>query len=257
MQSNSIPLSDKHKELIIQALVDALGQDVKEYKEEKQNYTGNGIPHIKWDFINTRLNNYLDNEEFLIRPIRRGFYEHIQVYHKETCLMFVLMREYRYEDLKKEIRNTLNPPHYVFAYAQANDGMSPSEIFPTQFEFELAGIENLLPVKIEEAKKQYDILASDLSVDKFVLVTFTEKAGVVKSVKAQIPSSVNLSELVPYEDWSEHIDVFYEEVRFENSYEEDEEDSNIVSLKEKIYEEENLTSLKEKQRDENEEEKGK
>ncbi len=254
MLKTEIALPEKYKKMIVQALVDALKEDVSDYVEEKQTYTYNGLPHIKWDFINTRLKDYLGNDEFFIRKIRKGFHHHVQVYHKESELMFAIVREYRYEDLKKDVSKPFNPPHYVLAYAQANDKIATSYSLPEQFEFDLGDIKNLHLDKLNLAKDQYNILVNDLVVQKFFLIIFEEKQGVVSSVKALLPSSVTLDELSPIEDWSEFISVFYEDVRFVDHFDEEdiEEDEDIVALKRDAYKED---GLKLKQHDNTEHEK--
>jgi hypothetical protein len=252
MLSETIPLQNCDKKTLIQALVDALGQDVKEFRKERPTVTTNGLPLYKWDLINTRLVQYLDNDRFNMNRIRRGFHEHIQIFDTVTRTLYILMRDYRYEELVDVVTRLNQPPHYSFAYAQANREVSATDEFDNQLSFNLDDSPNFMVEKIEEAKRQNELLTSGLEVELFVAITFIEKRGIVSSVKGIVPSSENLKAIRGIEDWSDLIQIPYEEAAVAYDINESDEDDDLfVALKEEFMEEdEDLTSLKENEKEE-------
>lgn len=123
---NRVPSSIRYK--IIACLRGALEEDLLQFRQASKLATNNGIPFLKGDYINTRLQNELANENIEVVPFTRYGWESRIVIDHTNKIAYNIISKSRMNQLMKEAA-TNNVPHYtlLFAYALNNDLKAPQK----------------------------------------------------------------------------------------------------------------------------------
>lgn len=121
-----IPGSIRYK--IIACLRGALEEDLGQFKQSAQLATNNGIPFLKGDYINTRLQNELANENIDVVPFTRYGWESRVVIDHLNKIAYNVISKSRMDQLMKEAKAN-GVPHYtlLFAYALNNELVAPQK----------------------------------------------------------------------------------------------------------------------------------
>lgn len=236
-------LENEEKRLIIQSIIDATNDDVREYMEEHKRPTHNGLSNTKWDFINDRLVQALQTKGFecKICTADPSTWEYVRIHKAKIKMYYVVMRRSRYEEVVKESSHKKKAPHYTFVLSQSNsDHASVKKVNEYLFvdsegqsAFYLNDEPNYIQIKKNEAEEKNKEVTHDMEPDAhFGLITFEEHKGNVISVKLVIPSDTTMESVSDEEDWSELIPAqFDSEIPVPGKLPDDEDQDPIVVLK--------------------------
>ncbi|MDB8801227.1 DUF5986 family protein [Romboutsia sp. 1001216sp1] len=87
---------------IINSVKKAYYKDMPEFYNDRKLITHNGDPGIRWDFINTNINNIFTEDDYKILIVKRGFWNQIVIYNTYDKRLYFIMRENRYKDIKRD-----------------------------------------------------------------------------------------------------------------------------------------------------------
>lgn len=123
---NRIPGNIRYK--IIACLRGALEEDLGQFKQSAHLATNNGIPFLKGDYINTRLQNELANGDIEVVPFSRYGWESRVVIDHINKIAYNVISKSRMDQLMKDAKVN-GVPHYtlLFAYALNNDLVAPQK----------------------------------------------------------------------------------------------------------------------------------
>lgn len=205
MQYKTELLTDKPflSRAIVKSIYDAVSDDIKMDIINNGFDTNNGTPTRIWDFINRNIGLNLPSTEFIAKPTKRGRWELKPIYDKNDGILYTLMREERFEQLRRETHKKANS-HYVQALAyQLNQDIDYNDGQLTLFERELSFDE----VKIKDivSRINNDLGISESVVKNHVLVLFSSKNNVLVSVRACVLKG-DLS-IVEEANWNKYIVV--------------------------------------------------
>lgn len=197
-------LSDKYIKLIIKSINDSRGQYEQAAKERKFP-TRNGRFHDRWNFIFNNIKNSFLDKPFKCYVISRGaLWEFVVVYNTDTKILYVLLKEDRFFDIKKDSNSkyhyvkVLNSSNYCFQKEKKSEQMSllpdlnsePDEYVYEDFQRMISSIK-------EEVKGCVNIL-------------FKEDKNAVTTISANI-ATYDLDIIKTY-NWNEHISANIEEI---------------------------------------------
>lgn len=87
---------------IIKSVKKAYCEDMKEFYTSYKLISNNSDPGLRWDFINTNINDKLSNDIYKTILVKRGPWKQIIVYNTEDKRLYFVMREYRYKNVKED-----------------------------------------------------------------------------------------------------------------------------------------------------------
>lgn len=254
MQLN-IPLLDKYKAMIVEAIVKGNDDDYRDFVLNKNTVTNNGNAFCRMDYINTRVSFKLPQDDFSVNTVKRGRFEHIQIYDKRNENLFVVMGEPRYRTVRDGVN--LSSAHYVESYATLNEHLSSDVSWdsrPGQMGFDFW--EPNSPVVIEKYEDLKELclkLLGNKKVNMTTIITFhLGRNQKVQEVIAYVPDINMANPSLCEEDWSKWITVDY------SSYIVQENDNIVIDeleldLKQSVKDKLNNIELPLKQTDEEEE----
>ncbi len=197
-------ISGQFKKAIIQSLQSAVGDDIKLDMKINDLDTRNGNANRIWDFINRNVSKKLSYSDYIITGVtKRGSWEMKFIFDKENGILYTLMREKRFDAIRKEVskRKTF---HYVQAIADTfNDGLVGGEeqlsLFKEQYYYDKDKIKSVI-----------DKILKDLSIPESIvrnhaLILFDSNSYELESVRCCVVNS-NLS-IVEDENWSEYVTI--------------------------------------------------
>ena len=195
-----IDMKEEDKKLIVQALQNALDK-FNEHITNTRTITNMGHIGTKWDIINTECRDALPKTKYDVVVCKRGVWQLILMYDKDTKTLYTLMKEKRYEDVCKTVKS--NKVHYLEAIATVNKELVE------EWQEQIAFFEGFNELKVEKIQNTVEQLLNkiDGEVKKHVLITFTDKNLELCSVSALI---VTPSLQILYkEEWTEYIEPKY------------------------------------------------
>lgn len=158
---------------LITCIREALEDDLLQFKQERNLATSNGIPFLKGDFINTRLQTEIAGEEIEVIPFSRYGWESRLVVDRKNKVVVNVMSKSRIEQLRKSEPSPT--PHYacLFSYMLNNDMKAPDkqmslfEDYPYSSETMEQGYEKLLGGQLASDEGYlYCVLAYELREGK-------------------------------------------------------------------------------------------
>lgn len=195
----------KFIEIVSSSISNAIGDDIKGDIKSQGLITHNSTPTRIWDHLNTNLCKNFNGMDIIAHKTKRGSWELVPVFEKETGFLYVLMRENRFKILKKEsskrkkahyteaLAKTLNKDlqakYYQLALGEDNDG-----------KFNDADYVRGIVQKIFE-----DLNIPNNIVKRHALILFNDVNGMLSSLRCCIIDS-NLN-IVEDEIWNEYIKV--------------------------------------------------
>lgn len=195
----SIEIDSKYKALIVNAIQESLKRYYIQYKSEYKTKTNNGRHTITWDFINSGIDLELPKDRFEIIDCKRGIWELILIYDKQTKWLFSLMKDKRFSQLRKQVRK--NKVHYLEALGSINNELNTYldqqiTLFELQSDERLENIENTVSSMLSMLKNE---------VIRYCLISFTNSYEEITSISASI-FNYNLS--IQYEEsWNDYVSV--------------------------------------------------
>lgn len=89
-------------QLITKSVKKVYHKDMIDFHKHYNLATRNGDPGIIWDFINTNIENNFERDIYKILLVKRGYWDQIVVYNICDQIVYFVMRESRYKDVKKD-----------------------------------------------------------------------------------------------------------------------------------------------------------
>lgn len=216
----TINLGEENKILIVQAVQNGLEQ-FKEYKLEHKTITSLGSTGTKWDKINTECSYALPKLKFDVVACKRGVWQLILIYDKDTKHLYTLMKEQRFDELLKSVKE--NKVHYLEALTMCNADLVE------EYREQTTLFEGFNDIKKEKIDKTLEIMLSKINgeIERHVLVRFTDKEFALSSITASVITP-RLS-IVTQENWAQYIQPKYDiAISALNEFEVDEEEINLT-----------------------------
>lgn len=187
---------------IVECIASAVGDDIKEDIYSHRLATQNSTPFRIWDLLNTKLCGAFQSSDCMAAPTKRGPWEMVVVYDKQSENLFTFMREKRYAELHESV-NKRKAPHYVDALVRVLNAELLAPIGQTslfQDNPNLTDDETLSSI----VQKVLNNLQIDSGlVRHHVLVLFESSHFELNSVRAiMVDSCLNI---VTEQDWSSYI----------------------------------------------------
>lgn len=198
---NNIPI--ELKKGIIKSIQDAIGDDIILDSKNNELDTHNGDPTRIWDFINRNLGKNLESKDYIVRTTKRGRWEMKFIVDKRSGILYTLMREERFNSLKKEVpkRKTI---HYAQAIADTfNTGLKAKEqqlsLFKEQNYYSKDAVKKIVD------KVLTDLLIPENIISNHVIVLFEGKCHELETVRCCIING-DLG-IVEEDSWNEYIEM--------------------------------------------------
>jgi hypothetical protein len=198
----SINASDEFISTIAKCLVDAVGDDIKEDVELHKLVTQNGTKGRIWDFFNRNICKSFNKGDIIANPTKRGAWELVPVFDRNTGTIYSVMRELRFSELKKEL-----PKRRIANYVDALVGSLNADLRPTYHQ------QSLFPslskkFKDKQIRKIVQKIISDLGipnevVKRHALILFQSSNYELLSLRCCMINS-NF-DIVVKADWNNYI----------------------------------------------------
>ncbi|CEO32720.1 DUF5986 family protein [Paraclostridium sordellii] len=88
--------------LITKIVKKAYHKDMIDFHNHYRLTTRNGDPGIRWDFINTNIEDNFKEDMYKTLLIKRGYWNQIVVYNTYDKRLYFVRRESRYQEVKKD-----------------------------------------------------------------------------------------------------------------------------------------------------------
>lgn len=193
--------SDEFKDIMIKCISNAVGEDIIINSQGLK--TQIGTPDRIWDCINTNLGKYFNSEDVIAEITKRGR-DIVPVFDRKTGMIHTLMREKRFEQLRKELpkRRRL---HYIDALSRSLN--RDLRMQPVQKSlFLIRGhhkFDNEKHIKDIVEKIFKDLAIPGELVKKHGLILFNSHNNMLVSIRCCVIDS-NLN-IINYDDWSNRI----------------------------------------------------
>ncbi|MBU3105759.1 DUF5986 family protein [Clostridium gasigenes] len=221
----TINLNEEYKIILVQAMQNGL-ERFKDYKIENRTITNMGSTGTKWDMINSECKDALPKLKFDVVICKRGIWQLVLMYDKETKSLYTLMKDKRFEDLLKVVSK--DKVHYLEALTTVNIDLSE------EAQEQITLFEDFTKGKTEKIERTVRQLFKNIDgqIERHVLITFTDKNFELYSISASIITP-SLQVLLK-EDWAQYIQPKYDlDINDNDLLCDDGEDINLT-LKTKI-----------------------
>lgn len=219
----SISFNSLIKETIVSSIKNGLSETQTMYNGRLKRIT-NAKHFVKMDEIaNSVIQSFEHNSDFNIITLKRGSYEVLLLHHINTDTLFSFMSHNRFQDLLN--RKDFSHVHYLDALVNFNDKLNYNRmqmvIDDSYFEQESKSIESI--------KEQVKIQLGGIEPNKYVTIVFEMDTFRLVSVEAILTSEY--LEIVEREDWSEFIEIDYNDINYDEINIEKDTDELTISLK--------------------------
>jgi hypothetical protein len=201
-EETAIKASSSFASAVVGCIYDATGDGIKEDIARHALRTYNSIPFRIWDLINTYICERLHTPNCMTSTPKRGPWQLVIIYESATGILYTVMREKRFCELRKEIHKRSNM-HYedILVRHLNSDLVAPVgqlAIFPIQFNDEDKLAENVQKILAGFSNDIGDI-------KRHVIILFESANFNLSSVRAIMVDS-NL-DIVTEQDWTQYIPV--------------------------------------------------
>jgi hypothetical protein len=192
-------------ETVSDIISNAIGDDIREDIKSQGLIIQNSTPTRIWDHLYTKLCSKFAGFDVVAHPTRRGSWELVPIFERNTGFLYVLMRENRLKTLRNESSKRKNV-HYTEALARSLNG----DLVATQYQVPLLEVndekfENEEYIRKIILKIFEDLGIPDNIVKRHALILFNDFNGVLLSLRCCIVDS-NLH-TVEEANWNEYIKV--------------------------------------------------
>lgn len=223
----------EYKKLVVKAIADAFRKNANDFAIEFDLDTTNGVDFLKWDFINTNLIRTVSDERIRSIKVKRGRWELVMFFDKQTNYLYSLMRHKRFNQLSNQ-RRKRSKAHYIDALTSFNKGLRPR-----------SGVEVLTLFADTVWDEQVHNLILSLvgeyeeKIEGFVLIGFSSGKDDITEISAILPTAD--LDIAYEEDWSEYIPAEFNPniATFDYTSLTSEEDEIEVNLKPEFQAEDN------------------
>lgn len=192
--------SDNVTGAVVNALISSVGDDILENSNGLT--TNNGRSARIWDFINTHIYHDMPAYGCDVGIAKRGYYEFVPIYHRESRTLLTLMREKNFFEVSRR-QNRRKFAHYLDALVRVLNldieveeeqlsMISSSHVFKNE-------------EKLAEIAERFlcDFPLELMDIDRHVLILFSTGGDSLLSVRAVIlDRDLNIA---AQEDWSHFI----------------------------------------------------
>lgn len=182
------------------SISNAIGDGISEDVISKGLITKNGNPGRIWDILHTSLVNTLDPAYMVAHPSKRGAWEILPIFDKQTNTLFCCMREKNFASLSRR-NHEKQKRHYLYALSKAFNCDLPF----LQMRLDISEDSNSDSAMIEEAiaKITNDLGIPANIISRHALILFNSVDGQLISLRC---CAINSEfEIVESVDWSEYI----------------------------------------------------
>ncbi|WP_195986073.1 DUF5986 family protein [Clostridium sp. D33t1_170424_F3] len=200
MNKNTLEVDPAIRSIITQCISDAVGDKIREDVRLHGLRTQNSTPTRIWDLLNTDLCRHFNSPDCMAYTSKRGPWEMILVYEKQSGFLYTFMREKRFAEIRAKVGKRRRM-HYVDMLVRHlnSDLKAPIEqlsMFPTHFDDEARLAESIQTLLA-------NLLEDGAIVRRHVLVLFESARFVLTSVRA-VMVDTNLN-IVSEQNWSSSI----------------------------------------------------
>lgn len=199
MKQFDLGISDGVLKAIAKSISDGIGIDYIHNRKQLNTYTHNSTHSLIWDLINTNCKKNL-GKDFIckVQKKKRGIWEFLIIYDKQSRKLITVMRENRLKQIIKHPQKYKK--HYVAALSQFfNEGLKPNQ----------AKLFNLPKNTDEqdylnELSKELcsDIFEEIIQNSLYVILSFNSSGGLMTSFKATyLTQNIELSKDMPLETY--------------------------------------------------------
>ncbi len=185
---------------IVSSIQEAVGDRIKEDMNGLK--TQNSKPSRIWDLLNTELLNAFNTTYCMSYDFKRGPWQMVMLYEKETGFLFTIMREQRFREISSKISLRKNM-HYVDMLAKhLNFDLKPNveqiSLFPHTF-----NDENTLEEKVNSLLR--NLKEDGATISRHVLVLFESRHYELASIRSvMVDGSLNIS---AEQIWTQYINA--------------------------------------------------
>ncbi|MFI3174579.1 MAG: DUF5986 family protein [Bacillota bacterium] len=189
---------------IVKAISEVVGDGIQEIMNGLE--TTNSESALFWDLLNTELVKAFATGDCMAYKVKRGPWQMILLYEKESKCLFSIMREQRFKEIVAE-RPKRRKMSYLdmLTHTFNSDLQSQSTQLSLFSDAPLKKFEDEHLLKIQVEKLTKEIQEDSAVIQRYVLVLFDAKDYQLKSVRATMVDS-NLN-VVSEKKWTEYIDV--------------------------------------------------
>lgn len=216
---NFCNLSENEKELISDAILSSVMNEVKDVYIENRLQHKNAYSMLIWDFIGSRVIDALDSTRLKVKKIKRGRYSFDLILDEENQTAYTIMKKSNIQKVKKEKSFS----HYLWALASINYDLKVEE---GQFNlFSLDGEDSYREATRKELFKNVDAI-----ITRYCTIVINDDNRQFPTIELQV-FDMNLN-CIYEETWKESLVIDYS-FNIENTP--DEEDVLLnVKLKEEL-----------------------
>lgn len=186
--------------IVAKCLSNAVGDDIKLDMQINNLRTYNSKHNRIWDFINTNICNSFDERDVIANPTKRGGWELVPIFERSTGTIYSLMREKRFDTLKKELPKRCQA-HYIDALVRS---FNPDLLAPTG-QGCLFSVPSFNENKVKEIVQGIlsDLKIQNQIVRRHAIILFSSNNYELTRLRCCIVDS-NL-DVVATDDWSSYI----------------------------------------------------
>lgn len=213
--SKKIPLQRDYIRLFVKSFED--GEfNYREISTEHQTVTHNGQGASIWNHIFTQISaNFSNRDGFEVGIFKRGFWEALYLYDKNTKYLYTFMRYKNFVNLQNG-----NPENRWFHYCNAMSRLNGQLCGTYQVENEQLSFLPEVPLELADDEKLNQILNDIIrnvsgNIECYAIVLVEQKQGKVKDIQCVIP--VEGLGVVYKESWTDDIEIEYSQDKVSES----------------------------------------
>lgn len=197
MKQFDLGINEEVLKAIAKSIADGIGMDYIYNKKQLNTYTNNSTHSLIWDLINTNCKKNL-GKDFIcsVQKKKRGIWEFLIIYDKQSKKLITVMRENRLKQIIKHPQKYKK--HYVAALSQfLNEGLKPNQ---TKL-FNLPKTSEEQDYLSELSKELCsDIIEEIVQNSLYAIISFNSSGGLMTSFKATyLTQNIELSKDIPLE----------------------------------------------------------
>ena len=202
MNKNTLEVDSNIKAIITQCISDAVGDKIKEDIRLHGLKTQNSTPTRIWDLLNTDLCRHFNGPDCMAYTSKRGPWEMILVYEKQSGFLYTFMREKRFSEIRAKVGKRRRMHYVDMLVRHLNPDLKApigqTSMFPIHFDDEAQLAESVQALLV-------NLLEDGAVVRRHVLVLFESSRFILTSVRA-VMVYTNL-DIVAEKNWSSSISV--------------------------------------------------
>lgn len=199
---NNPQITPNYAPLIVKAIYDATGDDIKEDVRSHRLKTQNSTPFRIWDLINTNVCKAIDGLDCMTHTAKRGPWELVIIYDVKSKFIFTIMRAKRFRALHQKIRSR-KKMHYIDMLVRH---LNPDLLAPVgQMMFEPVEFEDEQELAANVQTLLSGLMEEDVTILRHAIILFeSSNWGLTKIRSIMVDSNLDT---VLEENWSEYIPV--------------------------------------------------